>query len=127
MTLFKMALYLLIMSFGAIIFSAPTAIAFAAPQQSIEGVWKSPFLGYNWTFEFKQSAGNWTGRVVSDKSNNWGDLKDVTYDKGVLRFSLNSVPVITFNLKLNNAGDMLDGTVAFGSAPSKAHSLKRAS
>ena len=57
--------------------TSPVAIAAPAAAPSVAGTWKGPFLGYTFTFEFKQAAGAWTGRYQSDKANKWVDLQNL--------------------------------------------------
>jgi hypothetical protein len=92
----------------------PIAVAVAAPAQSVAGSWKGPFLGTNFTFEFKQAGNGWTGRYQSEKFGKWVDLKNVSFADGTLRFSFQSQPPSTFELKPDSAGKALNGSARFG-------------
>jgi len=109
--------------------SSTTPIAVAAPASapSIIGTWKGPFLGYTFTFEFKQTDNGWTGRYQSDKNNKWADLKEITVAGDTLRFTFQSQPPSAFTLKIDTAGKMLNGSVQIGQYPTMPLNLTRAS
>ena len=106
---------------------SPVSVALAAPAPSIVGSWKGPFLGTNFTFEFRQAGNGWTGRYQSEKYGRWADLQDISFADGTLRFSFASQPPSTFTLKLDAAGKALSGSAKFGPHPPLPMTLARAS
>lgn len=101
--------------------------AVVAPAGSIAGAWKGPFLGTNFTFEFRQTGSGWTGRYESEKFGKWVDLQNVSFTDGILRFTIQSQPPSMFNLKVDNAGKSLNGSATFGPHPALPLTLNRAS
>lgn len=88
---------------------------------------EGPFLGTNFVVEFKQAGNGWTGRYFSDKSNKWADLQNVSFSGGTARFSFESKPPSSFELKVDSAGKAMNGTAKFGPYPPLPLALTRAS
>ncbi|HEX8579514.1 MAG TPA: hypothetical protein VF655_07950 [Allosphingosinicella sp.] len=95
---------------AAICTSVPAA---AAPAPSIAGSWQGPLFGTVFTFEFTQSATGWTGRYQSEKYGKWADLQKVSFADDVVRFSFDSKPPLSFELKIDAQGKTLNGTTMF--------------
>ena len=106
---------------------SPASVAVAAPAPSIAGSWKGPFLSTNFIFEFKQAGNGWTGRYQSEKYGKWADLQNVSFSEGTLRFSFESQPPSSFELKIDAAGKALNGSARFGPHAALPLTLTRAS
>ncbi len=106
---------------------APVSIAVAEAVTPVAGVWKGPFIGSNFTFEFKQENGAWTGRYQSEKSNKWAQLRNVTVIDGTVRFKFESQPPSAFTLKVDKTGKTLNGSATFGEHAALPLTLTRAS
>lgn len=105
----------------------PAAIAAPAPAPSVAGTWKGPFLGYTWTFEFKQTPTGWTGRYQSDKANKWVEFQNLRVVNGAVRFTVVSQPPSVYTLKIDAAGKALTGSAQIGEFPTMPLNLTRVS
>ena len=99
----------------------------ASASSAIAGTWKGPFLGYTFTFEFRQNSTGWTGRYQSDKANKWVDLKNLEIVDGTVRFTVVSTPPSVYTLKIDPQGKTLTGAAQIGQFPSMPLNLTRAS
>ncbi len=107
--------------------AASIAPAVGASSSAIAGTWKGPYLGYTFTFEFKQESNGWTGRYQSDKTNKWFNLRDIQVTDGAVQFSIVSQPPSVYKLKLDPGGKLLIGSVQIGQYPAIPLDLSRAS
>lgn len=107
--------------------TAPAAAVAPAAAPSVAGTWKGPFLGYTFTFEFKQVANGWTGRYQSDKANKWVELQNLEVSDGTIRFSVVSTPPSVYMLKVDATGKALAGAAQIGQFPSMPLNLTRVS
>lgn len=117
-------LSLLMTTFPAVM---PAAVAAPAPAPSVAGTWKGPFLGYTFTFEFKQTDKGWTGRYESDKANKWVELQNLEVVNGTVRFTVVSQPPSVYTLKLDPMGNALTGSAQIGQFPTMQLNLTRVS
>lgn len=106
---------------------SPISAAVAAPAPSVAGTWKGPFLGYIFTFEFKQAAKGWTGRYQSDKANKWVELQNLEVVDGTIRFTVVSQPPSAYTLKVDAMGKALTGSAQIGKFPALPLNLARVS
>lgn len=127
MRVFKVAVHLAAAAMTFTTVSGFVPAAAAAPAPSLAGAWQGPFLGTNFTFEFRQSGTGWAGRYQSDKSHKWADLQNVTVAGGVVRFSFESQPPSSFTLTIDPAGKALNGSATFGPHAALPLTLTRAS
>lgn len=103
----------------------PAVIAATPSAPSVAGSWKGPFLGYTFTFEFKNEAGRWTGRYQSDKAFKWVELQNLQVSGGSVRFEVESRPPSLYTLKLDDKGRTLVGTAQIGQFPAMPLNLTR--
>ena len=110
---------LMLASRAIVVFTAATAIystssiVLAASAPSIAGVWSGNFTGAVFTFEFTQTGNNWSGRSHSDRGPKWQDLRDVSFERGIVRFDFNTQPSSIFTLKIDSSGKTLTGSAVF--------------
>lgn len=85
---------------------APTPVA-----RGVEGSWTGPFAQADWTFEFKQQGGVWSGRYMSSKGNEWHPMQSLVASARTIRFSMDSKPLVTFSLEVGPTNETLTGDV----------------
>lgn len=109
--------------------TAPAQDCTVSPQpgRCIEGSWTGPFLQYDWTLEFKQDGGVWSGRYRTSKTNLWHPLQSLAVSGGALSFGIESTPQVTFALKLDASARTLAGEVRVADHPSLPFSATRGS
>ncbi|HEY7809356.1 MAG TPA: hypothetical protein VIA98_03140 [Allosphingosinicella sp.] len=95
----------------AICTSVPAAVA--APAPSVAGTWHGPLFGTVFIFEFEQRGTGWTGRYQSEKYGKWVDLQKVSFADDIVRFSFDSKPPLSFELKFDAQAKTLNGTTMF--------------
>lgn len=95
--------------------------ALAAPASSVAaqgkaagdvaGTWAGSFVATEWTFEFKREGNAWSGRYMSAKTKKWEPMKSLAVSGRTVRFSMDSKPPVTFNLKVDRTNKILAGEV----------------
>lgn len=87
-------------------------LAKPAEVNKISGAWVGPFFKADWTFEFKNENGVWTGQYMSSKYNKWHALENVIVKGSVVSFNVVSTPQLNFSLTADEAGKMLSGSAS---------------
>lgn len=77
----------------------------------VAGTWAGSFAQTEWTFEFKREGGAWSGRYMSARTKKWQAMQSLVVSARTIRFSMDSKPLVTFNLKVDPTNEALAGDV----------------
>lgn len=89
--------------------SASAVTAQQSESRVLAGSWTGQFARTDWTFEFKNENGVWSGRYMTAAANNWHDLQSVRVDGRSVSFSIESNPTLSFSLTADEQGRRLAG------------------
>lgn len=78
---------------------------------NVAGTWAGSFVQTEWTFEFKREGNTWSGRYMSAREKKWQPMQSLSVSAQTVRFSLDSKPPVTFNLKVDPTNKILAGQV----------------
>lgn len=97
--------------------TASLGVLHSAPLQAetsqgnmVDGMWVGPFLKADWTIDFKNEKGVWSGRYMSSKYNKWHNLENVVVKGRSVSFNIVSTPQLNFSLALDETGKVLSGS-----------------
>lgn len=94
---------------AAFALSAPVATGQQAETRLLAGAWTGQFARTDWTFEFRNENGVWSGRYMTAAAGNWHDLQSVRVDGRTVSFSIESNPTLSFSLTADEQGRRLAG------------------
>lgn len=89
-------------------------------EATASGTWRGSFLQREWTFEFTNEEGRWSGRYIRSDGPRWHPLADVAIVGRSVSFSIASQPRIRFALELETGSRTMSGTVTidgYGTVP----------
>jgi len=76
----------------------------------VEGAWTGKFLQRDWTFEFKNEGGGWSGKYMRSDGKSWLPLNDLVVSGGSVSFSIESTPKVSFSLSIDAENQTMAGT-----------------
>jgi hypothetical protein len=88
-----------------------SSLAAQARAGDVAGTWAGSFANTEWTFEFRRVGNSWTGRYMSAREKAWSPMQSLSVSAQTVRFSLDSKPPVTFNLKVDPTNKVLAGQV----------------
>ncbi|HEX8468795.1 MAG TPA: hypothetical protein VF620_13420 [Allosphingosinicella sp.] len=77
----------------------------------VAGTWAGSFAQTEWTFEFKREGNGWSGRYMSARAKKWLPMQSLAVSQRTVRFSMDSKPPVTFNLKVDPTNKVLAGDI----------------
>lgn len=91
--------------------AAPTPTAAQNMEQILaEGPWTGKFLQRDWTFEFKNEGGGWSGKYMRSDGKSWLPLNDLVVSERSVSFSIESTPKVSFSLSIDAENQNMAGT-----------------
>jgi hypothetical protein len=92
--------------------AAPASVAAQAKVEgNVAGTWAGSFVQTEWTFEFKREGNGWSGRYMSARDKKWQPMQSLAVAGRTVRFSIDSKPPVTFDLKVDPTNKILAGDV----------------
>lgn len=83
----------------------------SAPVPSVvQGAWTGKFLQRDWTFEFKNEGGGWSGKYMRSDGKSWLPLNDLVVSGRSVSFSIEATPKVSFALSIDAENQNMAGT-----------------
>ena len=102
------------------VFLPACTAAQAVDASPVAGSWTGQFGRGQWTFEFSNEGGEWTGRYMDTRHQRWHPLHNIRVSGRSVSFNIESTPQLSFSLSVDEANMVLSGLATVPDIPAGA-------